>query len=93
MKRLFFVLRNKYILAFSVFLAFMLFFDRNDIFTQIERKQELNELEQSKAYYEAEIAKTKKTLSELQNNSAALEQFAREKYYMKKDNEDVFIVE
>jgi cell division protein FtsB len=46
----------------------------------------------SKAYYEKQIEQTKKNLSELQNNPAALEKFAREKYLLKRDNEDIFVV-
>jgi cell division protein DivIC len=87
------VLSNKYLVALIAFALLMLFFDRNDVFVQIERKKELNDLLASKKFYELEIAKTKKELSDLQNNPAALEKYARENYFMKRDNEDVFIVE
>ncbi len=86
-------LLNKYVLSFSVFGAFMLFFDKNDIFTQMERKNNLGQLQQKKEHYTNEIAHTQKMLADLQNNSEALEKFSREKYYMKKDNEDIFIIE
>jgi cell division protein FtsB len=50
-------------------------------------------LQEKKDYYEDEIAKARKTLNDLQSNPAALEQFARERYLMKKDGEDIFILE
>ena len=86
-------LLNIYVLTLAFFVAWMLFFDVNDIFTGMERKAELKQLEKKKAYYQQEIANTKKELDELQNSPAALEKFARERYKMKKDGEDVFIVE
>lgn len=71
----------------------MLFFDQRDLFYVREQKQKLKELENKKNYYRQEIEKTKKDLTDLQNNPAALEKFAREHYMMKKDGEDIFIVE
>ncbi len=87
------VLRNKYITSVIVFIIWILFFDRNDLWTQWERKQELQRLETSKAFYEQEIATTKKDLTELNNNPAILEKFAREKFYLKKPSEDIFIID
>ncbi|MDB5229983.1 MAG: cell division protein DivIC (FtsB), stabilizes FtsL against RasP cleavage [Chitinophagaceae bacterium] len=84
---------NKYFIALCVFLVLIFFFDRNDVFVQMERRKELRSLETQKKYYQAEIDKTQKDLNDLQHNTAALEKLAREKYFMKKDNEDVFIVE
>ena len=78
------------LVVFGVWIAF---FDRNDLFTQYDRKEELNRLETSKEYYQAEIAGTKKDLLELNNNPQVLEKFAREKFYLKRANEDIFIVE
>jgi cell division protein FtsB len=71
----------------------MLFIDRNDIFNQLQRKKQLNELLESKKYYQQQIEQTKKNLADLQNNAAALEKYAREKYLLKRDNEDVFVVD
>jgi cell division protein DivIC len=87
------VLRNKYLLAITIFLAWLLFFDSRDIFSQIEKKAELNSLLETKRFYEEEIAKAKTQLSDIQSNTAALEKIAREKYKMKKANEDLFLVE
>ncbi len=71
----------------------MLFVDHNDIFIQLQRKKDLMELHTSKKFYQNEIAKTKEELANLQSNSAAIEAYARENFLMKRDNEDLFIVQ
>jgi cell division protein FtsB len=71
----------------------MLFIDQRDYFQQKERRDELQKLEQKKAYYQKEIDKTRKELGDLQNSPAALEKYARERYLMKKDGEDIYIFE
>jgi cell division protein DivIC len=86
-------LRNKYFIAFAAFTIMLLFFDRNDLFIQWNRTGQLNELKQSKKYYEEKIAKERAELERLKSNPAAIEQYAREKYHMKKDNEDLFIIQ
>ena len=91
-KNIIILLRNKYILTLTVFAVVMLFIDHNDIFNQLERKKQLNDLLASKKFYQQQIDQTKKSLSDLQNNSAALEKYAREKFLLKKDNEDIFVV-
>ena len=87
------IFRNKYISSIIVFVVWISFFDRNDLWTQWDRKQELQKLETSKTFYENEIATTKKDLTDLNNNPAVLEKFAREKFYLKKANEEIFIVD
>jgi cell division protein FtsB len=84
--------RNKYIIAFTAFVFLMLFIDHNDIFVQLDRQRQLKALLISKNFYQRQIDQTKKNLSDLQNNSAALEKYAREKYLLKRDNEDLFVV-
>jgi cell division protein FtsB len=86
-------LKNKYILSVIAFVIWMIFFDAKDILTQRERTRELRQLQESKAYFASEIAKEQKALEELKSNPAAIEKYAREKYMMKKDNEDLYIVE
>lgn len=83
---------NKYLLAGTAFAVWMVFFDRNDLFTQRERRMELRALEKSKEYYTNEIVKERKVLEDLQTNPAAIEKYARERYGMKRDNEDVFLI-
>ncbi|MDP1810987.1 MAG: septum formation initiator family protein [Sediminibacterium sp.] len=93
MKKIIPILTNKYLVAFSFFVVWMLFFDQRDYFQQQDRQEELKRLETKKRYYVQEIEKTRKELTDLQNNPAALEKFARERYLMKKDGEDIFIIE
>ena len=70
----------------------MLFLDKNDFFTQNGRRKELRELQQSKRYYTSQISAERKELEALKTNPAALEKLAREKYLMKRDNEELFLV-
>ena len=71
----------------------MLFFDDNNLFLQLDRKRQLNDLLKSKAFYEASIASTQQQLNNLQSSPASVEKFARENFLMKRDNEDIFVVE
>ena len=85
-------LKNRYVLAFLFFVVWVAFFDNYDLFTQINARAELREMQEEKAHYAAEIEKTEKALEELTTNEALLERFAREKYLMKRDNEDIYVV-
>lgn len=85
------ILKNKYFIVIVVLISWLLYFDKNDVFTQYELVQKCNKLNTERDYYIAEIEKNKLEINELQNNSKSLETFAREKYLMKKDVEDVFV--
>ena len=93
MRKLAKVITNKYFISTVFFIVWMLFIDQRDYFQQKERRDELNKLEQKKAYYQKEINKTRKELGDLQHSPAALEKYARERYLMKKEGEDIFIIE
>ena len=85
-------IRNKYFISFAAFAVIMLFLDKNDIFTQYSRRKELHDLQISKQFYTREIASERKELEQLKSVPATLEKYAREKYLMKRDNEDLFLV-
>jgi len=85
-------LKNKYLISFAAFCVVVLFLDKNDIFTQLDRRNELRELQQSKRYYTTQIAAERKELEALKTNPATLEKYAREKYLMKRDNEELFLI-
>ena len=85
------ILKNKYFLTITGIVVWLLFFDRNDVFTQYELIQKCHKLDKERAYYQAEIENNKVNLQELMTNKKSLETFSREKYLMKKDNEDVFV--
>ena len=86
-------LKNKYIIATVAFAVWVTFFDRNDLITQMHLKADLKDLQQKKEYYVKQIAQTEKDRQELISSPERLEKFAREKYLMKKDNEDLFLIE
>lgn len=83
---------NKYFIAGLIFLTWMIFFDQESFIDQIKLSSTLNNLENQKTYYQDEIENTREAINVLENDSAHLEKYAREKYYMKKDNEDIFVI-
>jgi cell division protein DivIC len=87
------IVTNKYCIATVFFIVWMLFFDERDYFANTIQKEKLAALESKKLYYKTEIETAKNQLEELQNNPAALEKFAREKYLMKKQGEDIYMIE
>src|SRR5918993_4147328 len=86
-------LYNKFLLATIFFAVWMLFFDKNDFFIQMDRKRELKDLEESKTFFQEQIAAERKFSEELKNTPAAIEKFAREQYKMKRDGEDLFLIQ
>ncbi len=85
------LIQNKYLLVIIGLFFWLLYFDKNDVFTQFDLIKKCNKLNSEKDYYITEIENNKKEIIELQNNKESLETFAREKYLMKRDNEDVFV--
>ncbi len=86
------LIKNKYLLTTLVFLVWILFFDKNNLLTQFGERQKLFELKKERKYYQEEIKSTREELRELMTDNVSLEKFAREKYLMKKDNEEIFLV-
>jgi cell division protein FtsB len=91
-KKWFKIFTNTYILVLTLFVIWMAFFDTNSLLIHRELQQEVNKLEQQKDFLQKEIEKDKKLLNELKDPKA-LEKYAREKYYMKKENEEIFLIE
>lgn len=92
MKKLRYVFSNKYLITGMAFAVWMLFFDKNDVILQAKRAYELNKLQKNEKIMTQKIAETQQELELLKTNPETLEKYAREKYMMKKDNEDLFIV-
>ena len=86
-------LRNKFVLAAVAFAVWMIFFDKNDLLIQRERRNELRALEKSKEYFAEQIEKERTFSEDLKNNPVTIEKFARETYFMKKDGEDLYIIQ
>ncbi|HLT53268.1 MAG TPA: septum formation initiator family protein [Flavobacteriaceae bacterium] len=84
--------KNIFVLILFVFLLWMLFFDANSWLIHRELNNEIDDLESQKEYYKKEIEKDKKAIKKLSTEDG-LEKFAREEYYMKRDNEEIFIIE
>jgi cell division protein DivIC len=82
-------LRNRYFITAIAFVAFMIFFDRHDLLTQIHLQRTVNKLEQDKVFYEDQIQGEEEKRLDMEINQ---ERFAREQYYMQRNNEDVFII-
>ena len=85
-------LKNKYLLAGGFFLVWIFFFSEKDIPSSINRIQTFNKLQQSEAHLSNQITQTLKDLNLLKSNPKTIEKYARENYMMKKDNEDLFII-
>lgn len=92
LKQLFNRFNNFYLLFLTVFAVWMLFFDGNNIYEQIQTQKKISQLEQDKTYYKESILSLQKEIKELQANPKQLEKFAREKYKMKKPKEDVYVI-
>jgi cell division protein FtsB len=92
MKKVLKAIKNKYLLTVVGLGVWLAFFDRNDIVTQYDLKQQVNKLEKERDYYVKEIAVNKQNIEELHTNQKSLEKFARESYHMKRDNEEVFVI-
>lgn len=92
-KRWFKIFTNIYILISSIFIVWMLFFDANSWwFTHRELNDEIEKLQQQQLHLEEQIYHDKKLINQLKSNEN-IEKFAREKYYYKKENEEIYLIE
>lgn len=85
------LLRNKYLLATTIFLMWVCFFNDIDLFYVIKSRAEVNALKREVALLREKNAASDIALHDLTTNSQSLEKFARETYYMKRPNEDVYV--
>jgi cell division protein FtsB len=83
---------NKYVAAIAVFLFILLFNERNGLINQWEQKGKYNKVLEENEYFKSEIKKLNDDHENLFSNAKNLEKYAREKYLMKRDDEDVFII-
>lgn len=92
MNKIFLFLKDKYILTIFCLTAWVIFFDKNDLRTQIELRKEVKQLEEERGYFAKEISEITSDIKELSMNPKTLERYGREKYLMKRDNEDIFVI-
>ena len=85
-------LSNKYVWVLLFFSTWMIFLDNYSYFDHRFLDNQVSELEDNKEYYQEEIKKDEEQIKQLKNPEQ-IEKYAREKYYMKKDSEDIYIIE
>ncbi len=91
-KKWFSIVTNLYVIILTIFAIWMIFFDTNSLLIHTELKKEIKNLEKTKDFLINEIEKDKKTRDKLSDKSE-LEKFAREQYYLKKKNEEIYLIE
>jgi len=90
--KIFRIVSNKYVIILVLFIVWMGFFDENSFLNHRELDEEIDKLEDANEYYKQQIDADQKVIKNL-NDPDSLEKYAREEYKMKKENEDIFIIE
>lgn len=84
-------IKNKYFLTFVFFFVWILFLEDTNVFNLLDYRKQINNYQEAITDYKEEIVFTKNAIEELKDPDS-LEKYAREKYIMKKDNEDIYII-
>jgi cell division protein FtsB len=84
--------RNFYIVSLAIFFIWMLALDSNNLIARFQLSSKLNSLEDEKEYYQEKIQEVEKDRDELFGDRESIEKFAREKYLMKKEKEDIYVI-
>jgi cell division protein FtsB len=92
MKKISQFFKNKYFITIVGLTVWVLFFDKNDWSTQRDLRAEVKKLQEERNYFAKEISAITSDIKDLGTNPKTLEKFAREKYLMKRDNEDIFVI-
>ncbi len=91
-ERIFSLVNNKYGYVLIALFLYVLVLEETDLFTLMKYRASVSELEEQKEYFEEEITLTQAAVVSLTTDQAALEKFAREQHYMKRENEDLFVI-
>lgn len=83
---------NKYLIVISIFGVFITFFGEYNLIHRWETRQKMKQMEEELIFYQNEIIATKQKKNQLQSSDENLERFAREHYFMKSKDEDIFII-
>ncbi len=86
------IIKNRYLIATLIFLGYLMIFDQYNFRAQYRLMSELNHLEKEKEFYQSQLTKDSNTYYTLFDNNENLERFARERFKMKKENEDIFLI-
>lgn len=84
--------RNFYVVAVAIFFSWMMLLDSNNLIARYQLSAKLSSLEEEKKYYQEKIKEVEKDRNALFGDKDSIEKFAREKYLMKKDSEDIFVI-
>mgnify|MGYP006297616759 CR=1 FL=1 len=87
------IIKNKYTLTLFIFFVWLLFFDSNNLMHRISNINTIRKLENEKEYYEEKIRKDSTQLETLRTDPNEIEKIGREKYFMKKNDEEIFVIE
>lgn len=87
------LMANRYVLVLAVYFVWVFFFDANSLLNIYAARRRISNLEKKRAYYEQRIAEDEARLEELRTSRVSLEKFAREQYYMRAPQEDIYVVE
>ena len=88
-----FICRRKYLITVVAFAVIIGFLDENSLFRRLAYEREISQLKEEIEKYRADYEENTKRLNELNSNPDAIEQVSREKYLMKKPNEDIYVFE
>lgn len=88
-----FICRRKYLITVVAFAVIIGFLDENSLFRRLAYEREISQLKEEIEKYRADYEENTKRLNELNSNPDVIEQVAREKYLMKKPNEDIYVFE
>lgn len=91
-KRILKPFKNVFFVIFVIFSVWMLFFDSNSWFIHNELNNDIKDLEKEKEYYKNEIEKDREEIKKL-SSEKGVEKYGREKYHMKKENEEIYLIE
>ncbi len=87
------LLTSKYLIVLSLAIVWMIFFDNYNLPSHVSMNQQISQLKADKQFYQKAIQEVDFEYAKLYNNPEALERYAREQFYMKRADEDVFVVE
>lgn len=86
------VIFNKYFLTILIFSVIVIFFGNHSLRNRWKTSRNIKNLNKEIKFYKDEIESNKQKMNDMQSGDESLERFAREKYFLKKDNEDIFII-
>ncbi len=88
-----YLFRMKYVLAFAIFAIAITFFGESSLINRMSQKKEIDKLSTEIEEQQKKFKNDKETLNSLKNDPEALKRVARERYYMKAEDEDIFVIE